>query len=119
MIKESTQWFLFLLAGLAMAVVLGIHYGVMHIGGLFGIPRSEVLTFASVNARSGQAFYLTVYLILLPAALYHGLYGLRAILFEISALPQWLRKTITVILILAGWGFFFYGSWAIITGFLA
>lgn len=119
MFKESTLWFLFLLAGLVMAVVLGIHYGVMHLGGLFGVPRSEVLTFASVQARSGQVFYLAVYLTLLAAALYHGLYGLRAILIEIPALPRWLMTAINVILIIAGWSFFFYGSWAIITGFLA
>jgi succinate dehydrogenase hydrophobic anchor subunit len=118
MLKESTQWYLFLLAGLVLLAVLGIHYGVMHLGGLFGYPRSEVLSFGSVHERSGQVFFLVVYLILLVAALYHGLYGLRAIIFELSATPVWLRRTINVVLIVAGWGFFFFGSWAIIAGFL-
>lgn len=119
MFSESTKWYLFLLAGLVLLIVLGVHYGVMHLGGLFGIPRSEVLTFSSVSARSGQVFYMTVYLILLAAALYHGLYGLRAVVYEISALPWGLRRAVGRVLAVAGFGFFIYGSWAIITGFLA
>ena len=119
MLKESTQWLLFLLAGLVMLAVLGVHYGVMHLSGLtVGETHAQVLSFKSVHARSGQVFYLVVYLTLLVAALYHGLYGLRAIVFEISAIPEGLRKAIGLLLVVAGWGFFFFGSWAIIKGFL-
>ncbi|MBW7995013.1 MAG: hypothetical protein FVQ81_00290 [Candidatus Glassbacteria bacterium] len=116
--RESTLWLMHLAAGAVMLVVLGIHFGVMHVGGLIGIPRGEVLTFASVDARSGMAFYLAVYLILLVAALYHGLYGLRSIVFELSFIGPGPRKAINVLLVGAGWGFFFYGAWAIIAGFL-
>jgi succinate dehydrogenase / fumarate reductase membrane anchor subunit len=116
--RESTLWLMHLAAGAVMLVVLGIHFGVMHMGSLFGIPRGEVLTFASVSARSGQMFYLVVYLVLLVAALYHGLYGLRSMLFELSFIGAGLRKTINITLVLAGWGFFFYGAWTIVAGFL-
>ena len=119
MLRESTKWYLFLLAGLVLLITLGIHYGVMHLGGLFGAPRSETLTFASVSARSGRIFYMTVYLILLAAALYHGLYGLRAVVYEISALPWGVRQAAGKAIAAAGFVFFIYGSWAIITGFLA
>jgi succinate dehydrogenase / fumarate reductase membrane anchor subunit len=116
--KESTLWLMHLAAGAVMLVVLGIHFGVMHVGGLVDIPRDEVLNFASVDARSGMMFYVLVYLVLLVAALYHGLYGLRSIVFEISAIGPSARRAINVLLVLAGWGFFFYGAWAIIAGYL-
>ena len=116
--RESTLWLMHLTAGAVMLVVLGIHFGVMHLGGLFGYMPGEVLTFASVKARSGTAFFTVVYLVLLVAALYHGLYGLRSIIFELSFIGPGLRKTINVLLVLAGWGFFFFGAIAIIAGYL-
>lgn len=114
--RESTLWMLHLLAGAVMLTVLGIHFGVMHTGELFGIPRNEVLTFASVHARSGMTFYLVVYLILLAAALYHALYGLRSIIFELSLIRR-ARKAINFLLVLGGWCFFFYGAYVIISGY--
>lgn len=116
--RESTLWLMHLAAGAVMLFVLGIHFGVMHLGGLLGYAPGEVLTFTSVSERSGQMFYVVVYMLLLVAALYHGLYGLRSIVFELSIIGPGLRKTISIVLILAGWGFFFYGARAIFAGFL-
>ena len=116
--RESTLWLMHLAAGAVMLVVLGIHFSVMHLGGLLGFAPGEVLTFASVSARSGMMFYVVVYLVLLVAALYHGLYGLRSIVFELSLIGPVLRRTINILLVLAGWGFFFYGARAIIAGYL-
>ena len=115
--RESTLWMLHLLAGAVMLTVLGIHFGVMHASELFGIPRAEVLTFASVDTRSSMAFYLVVYLILLAAALYHGFYGLRSIIFEMSFIRTAARKAINFLLVLGGWCFFFFGAYVIIAGF--
>lgn len=116
--RESTLWLLHLLAGAVMLVVLGVHFGVMHLGELFGFPRAEVLSFASVSGRSGTSFFLVVYLVLLVAALYHGLYGLRSMLFELSIIGPGARKAINLLLMLGGWCFFFYGAYAIIAGFV-
>ncbi len=116
--RESTLWLMHLAAGAVMLAVLGIHFGVMHTGALFGIDSGEVLTFTSVEARSGRMFYMVVYLILLVAALYHGLYGLRSMLFELSVIGHGLRRTINLLLVISGWGFFFYGAWAIMAGYL-
>ena len=116
--RESRLWILHLVAGAVMLVVLGIHFGVMHTSELFGINRVEVLTFPSVQARSGMAFFLVVYLILLAAALYHSLYGLRSLIFELSIIGPTIRKTINIILTISGWGFFFWGSYVIIAGFV-
>ena len=116
--RESTLWLLHLLCGAVILVTLGIHFGIMHVGGIFGISHDEVLTFASVAGRSKMPFYLVVYLVLLAAALYHGLYGLRSIIFEITAIGPTVKRLFNVLFIIGGWGFFAYGAYAIITGFL-
>jgi succinate dehydrogenase hydrophobic anchor subunit len=116
--RESTLWLLHLLCGAVMLVVLGIHFGVMHVGGLFGVSHAEVLDFASVSARSKMPFYLVVYLILLPAGLYHGLYGLRSIVYEVTMLGPVIQRVLNVLFIISGWGLFAYGAYAIIAGYL-
>ena len=116
--RESTLWLFHLLAGAVLLTVLGVHYGVMHLSNLFGIDHAMVLSFGSVAGRSGQPFYLVVYLVLLPAALYHGFYGLRSLIFELSFIGPVLRRWISRILVLSGFGFFIFGAYAIITGFL-
>ncbi len=116
--RESTLWLLHLTAGAAMLFLLGVHYGVMHLGGLFGIPREQVLTFASVQGRTGQPFYLVVYLLLLTAALYHGIYGLRSMLAEYEGIGPGARKAINFLLQFSGWVFFCYGAYTIIAGFM-
>ena len=116
--RESTLWLFHLLAGAVLLTVLGIHYGVMHLSTLFGIDHATVLSFSSVSGRSGMLFYLAVYLVLLPAGLYHGLYGLRSLIFELSFIGPVLRQWISRILVLSGFGFFIFGAYTIITGFL-
>ena len=101
--RESTLWFLHLFCGAVLLVVLGMHFGIMHMGGLFGVPKDEVLTFASVAGRSEMPFYLAVYLILLAAGLYHGLYGLRSIVLEYTALGSSAVKAVNIIFIISGW----------------
>jgi succinate dehydrogenase hydrophobic anchor subunit len=44
-------------------------------------------------------------------ALYHGLYGLRTILFELTLKPA-IEKTITIVLMIVGLGLFGLGTWA-------
>ncbi|MBN2290618.1 MAG: hypothetical protein JXQ83_14885 [Candidatus Glassbacteria bacterium] len=116
--RESTLWLLHLLCGAVLVIVLGTHFGVMHVGGLLGIPHDEVLTFASVSVRSQMPFYLAVYMLLLAAGLYHGLYGLRSIVLEVAALGTAGQKVLNVLLIIGGWGFFAFGAYVIIAGFL-
>ncbi len=116
--RESTLWMLHLAAGAVLLVVLGIHYGVMHLGELFDIPRATVLSFPSVQTRSHNPFYLLVYISLLVAALYHGLYGLRSLICELSIIRQAARKVISILIVLSGCGFFCYAAYAIIAGFV-
>jgi succinate dehydrogenase / fumarate reductase membrane anchor subunit len=108
--KESTLWLLFLLAGILILVTLTIHMGVMHIDSLLGIE--DVLSYESAVARGKDIFYASVYTILLGAALYHGLYGLRTVLSELS-LPRGLERIISWAFLLFGAVIFVYGFWAI------
>ena len=53
------------------------------------------------------------YILLLGTALYHGLYGLRTILFELTLKPA-AEKAVSVVLLVAGLGLFGLGTWAAI-----
>ncbi len=116
MLKESTYWYLFLLAGLFILVLLSIHMTIMHLDQLLvaiGIGSGDVLKFQSVLARGRQSFFMVSYIILLGAALYHGLYGLRTILFELN-LKKGLQTAITAVLLIGGLGIFVYGTYVAI-----
>jgi len=117
--KESSFWSWHILAAIIILVVLGIHIGVMHLDNLllyFGFGEKEVLSYESVAERSKSIYYLVVYLILLGAALYHGLYGFRSILFELP-MGRKFEKPIRIIIPLGGLALFIYGAYAIIVGF--
>ena len=64
----------------------------------------------SVVARAGSAFFTVTYVLLLGAALYHGLYGLRNILLELNP-GAGLRKAVNVCLTVLRLGLFVFGTW--------
>jgi succinate dehydrogenase / fumarate reductase membrane anchor subunit len=113
--RESTLWLFFLLAAALLAVTLTIHMGVLHLDALLGIEGT--ISFRTVSARGKEIFYAVVYTILLGAGLYHGLYGLRTILFELS-LSRGLQRTISWTFLLFGLVMFIYGFWAIRVAYL-
>ena len=117
--RESTLWFLHFLAGAVIIVALGIHFGIMHLDDLLfslGIGDKDVLSYESVLYRSRMIFHLVVYLVLLAAALYHGLYGFRSLVLELP-LGQTLEKVVGVVTLLGGLALFTYGAHAIIIGY--
>ena len=61
--------------------------------------------------RDGQLFFTVTYILLLGVALYHGLYGLRTMVFELTLKPA-AEKAITVVLLIVGLGLFCLGTWA-------
>jgi len=63
--------------------------------------------------RDGKVFFTTTYILLLGLALYHGLYGLRTMLFELTLKPA-TERTITAVLLVLGLGLFGFGTWAAI-----
>lgn len=119
--RESTKWFLHIISGAIIIVVLGIHFCIMHFDDLLwylGIGFKDTLSFAAVSYRSKMLFHLIVYLILLGTALYHGFYGLRSILFELS-LGTRLEKIVSIGITIIGVLLFIYGAQAIIIGYLS
>ena len=112
--RDRTLWTWHLGAGLVILVLLGLHMAVMHLDqtlGIFGTPGAEPVEWESVAARAGSAFFTVTYVLLLGAALYHGLYGLRNILLELNPGAA-VRRTINVGLSLVGLGLFGFGTWA-------
>ena len=59
-----------------------------------------------------------VILVLLGAALFHGLYGFRNIVFELNP-ADGLKKAINAVLTLGGLGLFGFGAWAAWASFQA
>jgi succinate dehydrogenase / fumarate reductase membrane anchor subunit len=112
--REARLWFLHIITAVAVLFLLGSHMGIMHMGSILGFlgfnfsdhPTNSVEVFE----RSRQVLFMITYIVLLGTALFHGLYGLRSIFYELS-LPGFLVKTIEKALVAAGIVLFFYGSY--------
>jgi succinate dehydrogenase / fumarate reductase membrane anchor subunit len=118
--RESTLWFWHLIAGVVILFVLGIHIGVMHLDKILQalgiLSAGDVLTYASVLARAKSVAYLVIYLLLIGFALYHGFYGLRSMILEIS-MSKTAEKIVNWVIVLFGLALFVYGAYAIIVGY--
>ncbi len=114
MMRDQKLWIWHLAAGLLILVLLGLHMAVMHLDALLGIfnpAGGHPIDWANVLARSGSLFFTVTYVLLLAAALFHGLYGLRNILFELGP-GRPLQRSISWVLLLVGLGVFVLGTWA-------
>jgi len=115
--RETRFWTWHMLAGVVILVLLGFHMVSMHMGGLTGIcvaDRShDAVDPGNSRARDANPAFMWIYIPLLGLALYHGLYGLRTILFELSLKPA-LETAISALLLLVGLGLFGLGTWAAI-----
>lgn len=112
--SESIWWLWFLIAGLVIFALLGVHLVVLHLPGIVsGKSYSEALSFGSVMERGRSVLFTATYIILLAALLYHGLYGLRAILIELFT-SQAAGRAISWALSLVGLATFVYGSYTAI-----
>jgi succinate dehydrogenase / fumarate reductase membrane anchor subunit len=87
---------------------------VMHLDATLGVASpagGHPIDWQNVVARGKTILFPLSYGLLLVAALYHGLYGLRNILLELDP-PAWLARTIGIVLLLLGIGLGGYGLWA-------
>jgi succinate dehydrogenase hydrophobic anchor subunit len=109
--RDRTLWTWHIGAGVVILVLLGLHMAIMHLNQTLGISGAEPVEWASVAERATSAFFTVTYILLLGAALYHGLYGLRNILLELNPGPG-LRTAISYSLALVGLGLFALGTWA-------
>jgi succinate dehydrogenase hydrophobic anchor subunit len=114
MIRDHKLWTWHIAAGILILCLLGLHMAIMHLDALLGLFNpfgGHPIDWQNVTARSQSLFFLVSYVLLLGAALFHGLYGLRNILFELNPAAP-LKNSISWVLILIGLGIFVVGSWA-------
>ncbi len=117
--RESKLWFWHILTAVIILVLLGLHMGIMHLSAIMnvlGIGSGDPTKSAEVFHRSQQLFFMITYILLLGAALFHGLYGLRSMLFELS-LSKTLEKFIGGLCAVAGFALFIYGSYVAVAVF--
>ena len=106
MIRESTLQLINIIAILAMIISLPIHILAQAFLGVGSY--ADALTYGTVNQRYHEAVTVTLLIVLLAAASYHGLYGLRRTLLEIRSGRIWNRLvstgTLAAGLVILGWG---------------
>jgi succinate dehydrogenase / fumarate reductase membrane anchor subunit len=113
---ETKYWTWHMAAGVVIFFLLGLHMTIMHVGSithLFAPFSGEATSKANSLFRDGQLFFTVTYVLLLAVALYHGLYGLRTILFELTLKPA-AEKAITIVLLIVGLGLLGLGTWGAI-----
>jgi succinate dehydrogenase / fumarate reductase membrane anchor subunit len=112
--RDQKLWTWHLAAGAIILFLLGLHMAIMHLDTLLGIfnpAGGHPIDWANVVARGQSLAFTLTYVLLLGAALFHGLYGLRNILFELDPAPP-LKKALGWVLVLVGVGLFIFGTWA-------
>ena len=115
--RETKYWTWHMAAGVVILFLLGLHMLIMHTGGithLFAPHGGLAVSKENSLFRDGKLFFTVTYILLLGAALYHGLYGLRTILFELT-LKRAAEKAVSAILLVLGIGLFGLGTWAAFT----
>ncbi len=120
MLRDQKLWTWHLIAGVVILVLLGLHMLTMHLDAVFRVPSlnpsgGRPIDWANVAARGRSALLTASYVLLLGAALFHGLYGLRNILVELN-LGGGLRRAVGVVLLVLGLGLFALGAWAAVRG---
>lgn len=100
-------WILQRISAVLLLVFLGTHLLVLHY-----IPENLIITFAGVAARCKSTLYVAVDGGLLAIALYHGLNGLRGILFDYIA-GESARRAITWALLVVGVAFLLWGAYTL------
>jgi succinate dehydrogenase hydrophobic anchor subunit len=114
--RETAYWIWFVIAGLVIFVLGGLHMAVVHLSGIVGIfnpAGAEAVAWENVAFRSHSAFFMTAYILLLAAVLYHGFYGLRTIVFELG-IGKACQRSLTVALWIVGVVLFIVGAYAAI-----
>jgi succinate dehydrogenase / fumarate reductase membrane anchor subunit len=109
--RETRLWLLSLASTVLILVLLGMHFALMHYSPVFYQESvAEVRSFAAMLERGRETAFFVIYILLLAAALYHGLYGLRGIILELPFARAWGRP-ISAAILLVGLAFFAYGTY--------
>jgi succinate dehydrogenase hydrophobic anchor subunit len=100
--RETRLWSLHILVIPIIAVLLGMHFALMHYAPVFyGMSVEEARSYDVMIERGKSVAQLVIYILLLAAGLYHGLYGLRGIIRELPLTPA-LAKAVDIGILLFG-----------------
>jgi len=121
MMRDQKLWTWHVGAGVVILVLLGLHMMTMHLEAIVEIKAlnpagGEPIDWQNVVARGKMLLSPVLYILLLGAALFHGLYGLRNILFELGP-NSGLKKALSALLVVAGLGLFILGTWSALASF--
>jgi succinate dehydrogenase hydrophobic anchor subunit len=109
--SETRLWSLHLLVIPIIVVLLGLHFAVMHYAPVFyGVNVEEARSFEVMVERGRSVAQFVLYILLLAAGLYHGLYGLRGIIRELPLTPS-LTKAVDIGILLFGLLIFGLGTY--------
>ena len=113
--KESNLWFLHIVMALVLVIAIPIHlHNFSTLLRPVGAPGYELaLSWEFVRSRARDIFYTITYTALLGAATYHGMYGVRSIVYELS-LTKTYERLVSIICFLAGAGLFAFGAYVAI-----
>jgi succinate dehydrogenase / fumarate reductase membrane anchor subunit len=104
--KESTLQLINYIMILALLVTLALHLAMQAFLGVTGY--ADALSFQTALARYRDALSVSILTILLIAATYHGLFGLRNILLEWRPGRRWHGAvtgiTLSFAVVMLGWG---------------
>jgi len=92
----------------ALIVLLGGHMWVNHYAPVI-FPGNEYITFLGVQQRLSQIPWLIFNTLLLATALFHGLNGVRNVIFDYGISHRG-KRAITAALVVLGLSFFAYGT---------
>ena len=112
--REQRLWTWHMAAGVVILIFLGLHMTVMHLESIIRVfnPAEGRLPvdWANVVERSRSAFFMVTYIVLLGAALYHGLFGLRHIIEELNPAAA-IKKAVAAVLTVGGLLLFAFGTY--------
>ena len=100
-------WILQRFTAVLLVVFLGTHIFVLHF-----VPENLNINFVGVAFRFKSLLYLIIDSGLLATGLYHGLNGVRNIIFDF-ALNEGTRRLINWVLLLVGVAFTLWGAYAL------
>ena len=96
------------ITAVALIVLLGGHMWVNHYADL-ALPADHYLNFLGVQLRVSRIPWLIFNSLLLGASLFHGLNGVRNVIFDYGVSHRG-KRAITAALVVLGMSFFAYGS---------
>ena len=111
--RNTYLQFLQLITGVFIAVLLGIHMVITHLDtilGFFGVDAIEPTSWQAMIGRAGQGVWVCLYIALLAFSLYHGLFGLRNIIIEMTTSVK-IERFVTRVLIVFGVIAFIVGTY--------